>query len=95
MIFEPEETWHTQTPSPEARQKMDRRTRMNRTITPPAGMRSAAEVRRYFLDQAKAFEESAEGPMEIQAAKDYHTLIESTTDEKLLDQYAKATKHLT
>lgn len=72
---------------------MSRLAKMNRTMTPPAGLQSADEIRQYFPGQAKAFDESVEGPAEIQAAKDYRAGIESATYEELMDQYAKATNY--
>ena len=67
---------------------MGRLARMSRTLVSPAGLRSADDSRQYFLGQAKAFGESAEGP----AAKDCCAGIEFASDEELLDQYSKAGK---
>lgn len=78
------EEMHNLTAKDTPRRELQRSTRRGRTITLPAELKTAAEIRAFFVSTADSFEQSSESPEEKEEARNCWTLVTTSSDEEMM-----------
>jgi hypothetical protein len=79
-----EEEVHDLTATATTTRQLERWIRRGRTITVPAELRTAAEIRAFLITRADSFEQSSETPEEQEEARSYRTLVTTSSDEEMM-----------